>query len=330
MAVTLLGAAEALPSAVLTSEEVEDRIREASGVRLPRGILRRPTGIDRRHVAADDEYASTLAARAGVRALERAAVDAADVDLLVFAAASRDFVEPATAHVVAHELGITGQVFDVTNACNSAINGIEVARSLLLAGGYERALVVVGETPTRSIRWELGDLGAFATHFAGYTFGDAGAAVVLARGAGPGLGAAMAESHPEHWAVGGIFGGGSRRPFEQEAMHFTGAGVELRAAFEAAGPGLVDRALRREGWRMADVRRVFVHQVTVPYRERFCAMTGVTRGQLVETVEELGNVAAASLPIQLARCWDELRPGDRCLFVGLGGGISIAACPWSV
>lgn len=114
-----------------------------------------------------------------------------------------------------------------------------------------------------------------------------------------------------------------------EANYFTGAGTKLKTAFEVTGPGVLEALLAREGTRMSDYRRVFVHQVTVPYAQRFCELTGVAAEQLVWTVPELGNVASASLPIQLARTWEEFEPGDKALLVGLGGGISIAAVQWT-
>ncbi len=328
MGITVLGAAEALPSRVVPSVEIEDRIRQASGFRLPQGVVERVTGIRTRRMVAEDEYASTLAARAGQAALEAAGVAPSEVDLLVFASASRDFIEPATAHVVTHELGIRAHAFDVTNACNSFINGIEIATTLLASGAYSRALVVTGETPTRSIRWRLESLRQFMTHFAGFTFGDAGGAVVLGEGPGPGLGRPMAETRSEHWDVGGIFGGGSRHPFDFDKLYFTGAGTELRLAFERLGPDVIDALLRRDGHHMQDFRHVFVHQVTVPYTERFCDVVGARHEQLVWTVPELGNIASASLSIQLSRVWESITPGERSLLVGLGGGISIQVMPW--
>jgi 3-oxoacyl-[acyl-carrier-protein] synthase III len=63
------------------------------------------------------------------RALAVAGLDPLDIDLLVFASASRDMAEPATAHVVQAELGSTAHALDVTNACNSFVNGIDLARA---------------------------------------------------------------------------------------------------------------------------------------------------------------------------------------------------------
>src|SRR5262249_14749553 len=144
--VGITAVAASLPQHELSSAELQERLEQASGFRLPRRLLEQMTGIRSRRVAADDEYASTFALQAGRAALSRAGLDPLDLDLLVFASASRDMVEPATAHIVQAELGSKAHAFDVTNACNSFLNGIDIARSLILAGRAQRALVVTGET----------------------------------------------------------------------------------------------------------------------------------------------------------------------------------------
>jgi 3-oxoacyl-[acyl-carrier-protein] synthase-3 len=141
-----------LPEQVVTSTALQARIEAASGMALGANLLEQMTGIGTRRIARDDEYSSTLAVAAARQALAAAGLDPFDIDLLLFASATRDIVEPATAHIVQAELGSRAHALDVTNACNSFINGIDLARSCILAGRARRALVVTGETPTRAMR----------------------------------------------------------------------------------------------------------------------------------------------------------------------------------
>jgi 3-oxoacyl-[acyl-carrier-protein] synthase-3 len=288
------------------------------------------TGIDRRRVAADDEYASDLAIAAARRVLADADLDALDIDLLLYASATRDMVEPATAHVVQAALGSRAHALDVTNACNSFLNGIDLARSMILAGRARRALVVTGETPTRSMRPRLDGMAQARGAFAGYTFGDAGAAVLVEPVAAGGIVDVDSETHSEHWSVGGIFGGGSRHPRGDEHTYFTGDGHKLRGVFEKIGLGLLERVAYRTGFGWDDYAKVLVHQVTVPYLQRFVEVAGVPAEKLELTVPELGNMASATLGVQLARVREQLVPGDRVLFVGLGGGVSLMTMVWEV
>ncbi len=317
-----------LPEQVMSSAALFDRIGRASGIRLPYHTFAKATGIRTRRISRDDEYASTLAIGAAGPALAQAGLDPLELDLLLFASASRDMAEPATAHVVQAALGSRAHCLDVTNACNSFLNGIDIARSLLLSGRASRALVLTGETPTRSMRWQIRDLAQVRDGFAGYTFGDAGAAVVLETVATGGIVDVDTETDSTHWGIGGIPGGGSRYPRSVEHTYFTGDGQALRGVFEKLGTGILDRVRYRTGYELTDYARILVHQVTLPYLDRFVEVTGVPRDRLEVTVTELGNMASATLGVQLARVDPALSPGDRVLLIGLGGGISVMTMVW--
>lgn len=326
--VGIVHATASLPDQVLTTAALAARVSAASRVAIPGRVVEQATGVVSRRIARDDEYASTFAIDAGRQALELGGYAPQDVDLLLFASATRDFAEPATAHVVQHALGTSAHCLDVANACNSFINGIDLARSMILAGRARRALVVTGETPTRSIRWKVDSLAQAVEGFAGYTFGDAGAAVVVEQVSRGGILDVDTETHSEHWAVGGVFGGGSRHPRDPEHTYFTGSGTHLKTVFEKVGPAIVERTFSRLQMGWDDVARVLVHQVTLPYLERFVEVTGAPADRLEVTVVDHGNMASATLGVQLARVMPTLDSGDRVLLVGLGGGISLTTMVW--
>ena len=124
------------------------------------------------------------------------------------------------------------------------------------------------------------------------------------------------ETHSEHWAVGGISGGGSRHPRGDEYTYFHGDGSALRGVFEKIGTGILDRVRDRTGLDWDDYARVLVHQVTMPYLERFVEVTGVPRDKLEVTVPELGNIASATLGVQLARVAGTCAPATGCCSSG--------------
>ena len=106
-----------------------------------------------------------------------------------------------------------------------------------------------------------------------------------------------------------------------------GRGAEIRF-FQACleeGPGILGRALDQAGRTIADFRRVFVHQVSLPYLRDFARVSGTDLRKVEVTVPSYGNMAAASLPVAfaLAQARGEVEPGDEVLFVGLASGLSV-------
>jgi 3-oxoacyl-[acyl-carrier-protein] synthase III len=327
--VRVAGAARHLPSRQLTSREVEERVVAASdGFVPPRGVVERMTGIRSRHLMPDDWQASDLAA-APVREL---VAEHGAPDLLIYASASQDMVEPATAHIVAAKTGLDCPVFDVKNACNSVLNGLEVAEALLLTGAYRRAIVCAGESPSRAIKWRVADFADFRTSFPGYTLSDAGAAVLLERldGGRPGprgiFGRAFTAAS-EHWEVGTLPAGGSAHPRGEEWTYFRGDGTRLKDVFVELGADVVLKALAESGTTWDDYAAVLVHQVAMPFLDTLVEVAGMPADRLVVTLPEHGNMAAATLPVQytLAVETGRIRPGDKVAWVGLAGGVSLGA-----
>ncbi|MBO2450401.1 ketoacyl-ACP synthase III [Actinomadura barringtoniae] len=340
MRTRIAGVAAHLPERTRTSAEVEARVAaESGGYRPHPTIVERMTGIRARHVMRDDQQASDLAVEAARKLLADAGTAPEDLDLLIFGSASQDLIEPATAHIVAAKLGAACPVFDVKNACNSFLNAVQTADALIRTGQHRRVLVCGGETPSRAIRWSVRDRAQFVDAFAGYTLSDAGAAMLLEAvpGSGPCLGPGSGPDGDSGifyrdfaavstaWDIGTLPGGGSMHPRDPEHSYFSGDGRRLKDAFLANGPEIFVRALENTGLGWDDFAVVAVHQVTMPYLEVLRSVLGIPADRLVVTLPEHGNVASATLPLQLATAIEEGRcgPGDRVAMVGLAGGVSL-------
>lgn len=323
--VRLAAVAAALPPAVCTSADVEARIAAASpGFRPRAGVLEAVSGVRARREAAGDVQCSDLAVEAAREALDRAGLHPRDVGALVFASASQDLLEPATAHIVQAKLGTRCQVLDVKNACNSFLNGVQVGEALVATGQCEIALVVTGEIPSRLTEWEVASACDFRRRFAGFTMGDAGAAAVLARSRdGRGIFHRRFTAHSDHWPLATIPCCGSMHAGRTAPLEVDGA--RLKDAFLAHGPAFLARSLCEAGVGFDDFARILVHQATLPYLDEMCAATGVPRDRVEVTADTLGNMASASLPVAYARAEADgtIAEGDRVLWIGLASGIGI-------
>jgi 3-oxoacyl-[acyl-carrier-protein] synthase-3 len=322
----IIGAAAYLPPHRLSSRQVEQRIAAASDGFVPHAtIVERLTGIRERHVAAADQQASDLAAAATAKLLADKGIASSNVDLLLFASASQDLVEPATAHIVAAKLGLACPVFDVKNACNSFLNGLQVADALIRIGRYRTVVVCTGEIPSRAVRWRVRDRAQFVDAFAGYTLSDGGAAVLLQRTDTGGIFHVEFVADSSMWEAGTLPAGGSMHPRGEEYTYFSGDGRKLRDAFLRMGPQIFTDALAKTGMSWDGFAAVFVHQVTLPYLEVLRDILGIPAGRLVVTLADHGNLASATLPLQLAQALEagRCRPGDKVAFIGLAGGVSL-------
>lgn len=318
----ITGVQKYLPATVLTSADVERRIGACSPDFTPRiGMIERTTGIHERYVVDTDQKGSDLAVEASRKLLAEHGLTPTDVDLIVFAAAWYDVLEPATAHLVAAKLGASCPVFDVTNACNSFLNGIEVSEALLRTGRYRRVLVCAGESPSRIVRWHVKDRQQFMDSFAGYTLGDGGAAMLLEAGEQPGIFHSHFGADSRHWDIAVV------PAHSPEGNYFHGGAGRFIEAFRQPGMNLPLRALRDTGIDWNRFAVICVHQPTRPYLDVVVEELGLPTDRLVSTVAGHGNLAAVTLPFQLATAIEQGRcgPGDEVAMLGVASGLSVGA-----
>src|SRR5207245_6356856 len=141
--------------------------------------------------------------------------DALQVALRTAAGRTRDWLEPATASLVADALGArNARVFDLLNACNSLVDALDVGDSLIRSGKAERVLVATGERASLAIGWQARTMEELRESVASRVVGDGGGAVVLEPSDGParGLRAREFRSNATQWrhAIGGRFRPGTQ------------------------------------------------------------------------------------------------------------------------
>ncbi|MCK7622222.1 ketoacyl-ACP synthase III [Streptomyces sp. RS10V-4] len=332
----LAGATVHLPERWVTMTEREAQIAAASsGFTPPPGLITQLTGVEGVHLSGDDEQASDLAVRAARKLLAEQGVQPADIDLMIFAAASQDMIEPATSHIVADKLSLTCPVFDVKNACNSVLNAMEITQALIASGRYRTVLITCGEAPSVSAQLRVPDASAFARSLPAYGFSDAGAALLLTAEESAGhlpprgiLGCRFAADSAA-WPSATVLHGGiaslRRRTGPEATASFRMDSVRMRDSLRALGRTHLHRALGELGLGFDDFAFIAVHQVALADLDELCGPDiGVPRDKLLVTLPRHGNVASASLPLQLARALETGRanPGDLVALIGLAAGSS--------
>jgi acyl-CoA:acyl-CoA alkyltransferase len=329
----ITGTGRFAPEAAWTSEMVEARVNEGSdGWRIPKGIIRLATGVNARRYAPAGMCSSDLAAAAAQRAMAAADIEPRDVDLLIFASASHDVAEPATANMVQIALGCDrAAVMDVKNACNSFLNGLDVAQAFIETGRAPRVVVAAGECLSPTIKWNIAGSDDLPIRLAALTLGDAGAACVLEASAAPerGLLRGAFESDGNHWELSTVLGGGSRYGADPDRMFFECRSAKLQQLAVTRIPALVSDVLMKLDWAMEDVKLVVPHQVSSAVIERIASLLDYPLDRCMVTLDRFGNTAAASIPFALDLALEEGRAvaGDKVLLVGGAAGFSAAVIP---
>lgn len=327
----IAGSGHYVPDTVVTSQDIDRRLAiERNGIGR---LLESLTGVRERRHAPPGANASDMAVPAARQALERAGRTPEDVDLLIFAACSRDLSEPATANIVQAKLGAANaHVLDLSNACNSFLNALDMADAQVATGRARCALVCTGELASAWINWGLKDRADLERGFAALTLGDGGGAWVLepANAAdGRGLLASQFFSDGRHWELCVVRAGGSISPrhHAEPDTYFTSDTVPLNALAIEHVPHVIARTLERTGWTLDDVDLVAPHQVSTAITTELCRIQDFPLERVSSTVERYGNCAAASIPIAYGEALDAGRigPGSKVLLVGSAAGFGAAA-----
>lgn len=332
-----------LPPLELTSEAIEDLLGALySRLGLHAGRLALMTGIKSRRYWPGAVRPSTVAASAGRDALRRSGVPLDKIGCLIHASVCRDFLEPATANVVHHALGLpaAAAVFDVSNACLGVANGMLIAANMIELGQIEAGLVVAGEngkplvdaTIERLRTDEALTRRSIKSSVASLTIGSGAAAVVLAKEGlvahGHRLRAATVRAATEHHTLcqGGDANSGHA---PQDAGVSADSNLDMSTDAEALLAAGLDLAAtnwtsfrEQTGWTAPD--RIVTHQVGRAHHLALSQRLGFDPASAFITFDRLGNVGSVSLPMTLAMAVDEgfIRPGHTVGLLGIGSGLS--------
>jgi 3-oxoacyl-[acyl-carrier-protein] synthase-3 len=288
--------------------------------------IRNRTGVVRRHVASDGTATSDLAAEAGKRALKSAGIDA--VDALILATTTPDRPCPATAPEVASLLGLgTIAAFDIAAVCTGFIYALANAAGLIAAGIADRVLVICAEVFTSILNPH-----DRATRV---IFGDGAGAVVLRAGTSNEVGAIgpfVLGSDGRGADLIMVPAGGSRYPCrgdssaEHERYFVMQGQAVYRKAIDAMTQSTI-QVLELAKWSVESVDWLVCHQANRRIMMAVAARLGIPADRCVINIDQVGNTAAASIPLALDYGMEcgALRPGDRVVLTAFGGGLTWGA-----
>ncbi len=316
----IVGLGMCVPERILTNDELSLMVDTSDE------WIQTRTGIKQRHVADASTSTSDLAIIAARRALEDAGMEASELDLVLCATTSGDYLWPSTACIVQNEIGAkNAAAFDLSAACSGFCYGLATASSFIQSGMMRKILVIGADTLTKQVNWE--------DRSTCVLFGDGAGAAVLAQCSleegllNSTLGADGAGSK-SIW----LPAGGTRTPITQETIDqklncLAMKGQEVYRFTMQVIPDLIVRGLKKVCLTPADVDLLVLHQANARIITSIGDRLGISPEKNYINVDRFGNTSAASVPIALTDAQKEgrLKRGDLVVTVGYGAGLTWAA-----
>ena len=310
----LIGTGSCLPGLPVTNDDLAAR-----GIATSDEWIVTRTGIRSRYLAEPGTTSSELGLIAAQRALEMAGIAGSELDLIIVATSTPDFIFPSTACLIQGKLGNKGAAaFDVQAVCAGFTYALGIAEKFIRSGSHKKALIIGAEVFSRILDWN--DRGTCVL------FGDGAGAVVLEASEKPGiLATAMHADGSQNGILnvpGQICGGQvTGDPFLR---------MDGQAVFKFAVRVLADVAeevCRAAGLQTNEVDWLIPHQANIRIIEATGKKLGVDRNKVIVTVDRHGNTSAASVPLALDEAVRDgrIQRGQKVLLEGVGGGFTWGA-----
>lgn len=285
--------------------------------------IRTRTGIKERRFAAPEQATSDLCVEASKKALENAKMDANDIDFIIIATCTPDYLVQSTACLVQHKLGLHGvPCFDLNAACSGFIYGLTVAGSMIKGGAYKNILVVGAETLSRII--DMQDRNTCIL------FGDgASAAIVSEVEEGYGFKGEFLGADGEDENILRIPAGGTKKPNTHETIEnrenfVTMKGKDVFKFAVHALPKATNEALAKAEISSDDLKMVFPHQANVRIIAGAAKRIKAPLEKFYINLDRYGNTSSASVGIALGEALERglVKKGDNIALTGFGAGLT--------
>jgi 3-oxoacyl-[acyl-carrier-protein] synthase-3 len=324
-AITITGVGHHLP------QQVEDNATLCRKLDVTPEWIVEKTGIEQRHIAAPDESASGYAVLAAQRAMAMAGITADQVDLIIAATFSGDYIFPPLSAKVQMELGaVNAQIFDLQANCTGFVTGLTVASDRMRVDASVRHALVIGvEFLSRYI--DRADVNT-----AIYLSDGAGAAV-LSRSDDEQAGIQSSAFHTDssNYESVRMRGGGSSHPLQGRAfdpaldlMEMNGLATWKQAITHL--PKVIRKACEKSGVAASEVDFLLFHQANLRMIEYIVKKMGFQLEQTYTNVARVGNTGSASLAIAMSEAVQQglLKNGDTVVLAAVGAGFNFGASVW--
>lgn len=309
----IAGTGRYLPEKVLTNADLEKIVDTTDE------WIKSRTGVEKRHIVADDETTLDLAERAAREAMEAAGVEPGDIDFIVIGTTTPDQVFPNMGCLLQARLGIHGcAAFSLEAACTGFIYALGVADKFVRAGEAKCALVIGAETLSRMTDW--------TDRATCVLFGDGAGAAVLTPSQEPGIVSTHMHADGKYKDLLFFASGVSKKPedFLAGRDYIQMAGNEVFKVAVTTLGRIVDETLEKNGIEKSDIDWLIPHQANIRIIQATAKKLRMPMERVIQTVQDHGNTSAASVPMALDVAVRDgtIKRGDLLLLEAFGGGFT--------
>ena len=309
-----------VPESVLTNDDISKMVETNDT------WIRERTGIRERRIARADQFPSTLAVEASIKALRVANLRPTDLDLIICSTSSPEYIFPATACLIQDQLGATkAGAFDLLAACSGFIYALNMGAQAIRSGSIKNALIIGSETLSRFVNWK--------DRSTCILFGDGAGAFVLQASDQPG-GVLSAVMHSD--GSGGdlltLAGGGSHYPANEATLldgkHYIQMdGNEVFRFATRVMASATEEVLACAGLTKDQVQWIIPHQANIRIIKAAARGLNLPMERFIVNVEKYGNTSTASIPMAMVEALEkgQIQPGEKIVMVGFGAGLTWGA-----
>ncbi|MFN8596956.1 MAG: beta-ketoacyl-ACP synthase III [Anaerolineae bacterium] len=314
----ITGWGKAVPEKVLTNFDLEKMVDTSDEWIVTR------TGIRERRVAQDNETTATLSVKAAKIAMEKAGIIAADIDLIIVATSSPDYLLPPVSSMIQDQLGAHCGAFTLVAGCTGFVYGLVTAQQFIATGAYRTIVVIGAEIITKFVDWTDRNTCVL--------FGDGAGAVVVQASHEP-AGVLAFElgsdgSGAEHLKMNlGVANPPSQKVIDNRDHYIRMNGREVFKFATRTLARSVAEVVGRAGLSSDDIDLLIPHQANERIIEVAAKQLGLPMEKVFVNIAKYGNTSAASIPIALCEAFEEGRckDGDKIVMVGFGAGLTWAS-----
>ena len=310
----IIGTGSYLPDRVLTNLDLEAMVDTTDE------WIRSRTGIEQRHIAADDETTSDLAYHASLAAMETAGVGPQEIDMIVVGTCTPDLVFPNVACLLQERLGIAGgPAFSVEAACSGFMYALTTADQFIRTGSIRRALVIGAETMSRIVDWTDRETCVL--------FGDGAGAVVIEAADEPGVIYSNLGADGKYKNLLYADTGISKKSSAPDASLLRMKGNEVFKVAVRTLERMVDQVIEENDVQQGDIDWFVPHQANLRIIKATAKRLRIPMERVILTVAQHGNTSAASVPMALDTAVRDgrIKRGDLLLLEAFGGGFTWGA-----